>query len=190
MYIRTSSFEIQVLPRKQNNIVTAKLFTLKLLRDLSQMTSHPMAFGDNESQFGHGSAALITGQPGLIVHSPLTMNSAEGSQRAEEVCIGSPPKRTRPTQPMSEKPAKTSPQRPGVHCRPRSRPPSVHANHDGLGELDALRHQSSRDQAYVTHLATVLASLEKQVAETKAAAERLAVEREAENKLWVWPWGA
>ena len=66
---------------------------------------------------------------------------------------------------MSERPAKTSPQRPGVHHRPRSSSSSVLANHDDVGELDALRQQSARDQAYVTHLATVVASLEKQIAE-------------------------
>ena len=65
----------------------------------------------------------------------------------------------------SEKPAKNSTQRPGVHRKPRSRSPSVHANHDDVGELDAPRQQSARDQAYVTHLATVVASLEKQIAE-------------------------
>ena len=43
--------------------------------------------------------------------------------------------------------------------------PSVQANHEDVGELDAVRQQSARDQAYVTHLATVVASLEKQIAE-------------------------
>ena len=87
-------------------------------------------------------------------------------------------------QPTSEKPAKTSPQRLGVHRRPRSRSPSVHANHDDVGELDALRQQSARDQAYVTHLATVVASLEKQIAEhTLKARDFESTAQKLENDL-------
>jgi hypothetical protein len=51
-----------------------------------------------------------------------------------------------------------------------------------------LEKQLAETKAAMERLAVL--ELEKQLAETKAAAERLAVEREAENKLWVWPWGA
>jgi hypothetical protein len=51
-----------------------------------------------------------------------------------------------------------------------------------------LEKQLAETKAAMERLAVL--ELEKQLAETKAAMERLAVEREAENKLWVWPWGA
>ena len=124
-----------------------------------------MAFADNEGRFGHGSATLITGQSGLIVHSSSTTNSVEDSQRAQEVYGGSPPTSTRPTQPMSKRPTKTSPPRLGVHHRAGTRSVSDPENRDKSSERDALRQQSARDRAYVTHLATVVASREKQMAE-------------------------
>ena len=132
------------------------------------MTSHPTLSG-NEAQIGHGSAALFNGQPGLTVRSPSAMDSAEGSQRAQEVYIGSPPKRTRPMPPSGGKPAKTSPKRDVVHHRVRSPSPAGRLRSSGRSPSPP----AAADQLALVRLMSVVASLERQMAEQATKARDL-----------------
>ena len=149
------------------------------------MVSHPMAFGGMEAQIGHGSAALITGQTGLIVNSPLTMDSTQATQAGAHdpagssprgptaVYIGSPAKRPgsptkRPQKglrPPSAKAERPSPPRPGVtHRRPRSRSPSQRACDPNDDDDRGRQHYDvAHLAALVEHLSTAVASLDARV---------------------------
>ena len=185
------------------NTSTSKHFVLKLPRDFpkySQMVSHPMAFGGMEAQIGHGSAALITGQTGLIVNSPLTMDSTQATQAGAHdpagssprgptaVYIGSPAKRpglltTKSPQkglrPPSAKAERPSPPRPGVtHRRPRSRSPSQRACDPNDDDDRGRQHYDvAHLAALVEHLSTAVASLDARVQSFEGKA------RDLENDL-------
>ena len=163
------------------------------------MVSHPMAFGGMEAQIGHGSAALITGQTGLIATSPLTMDSTQATQAGAHdpagssprgptaVYIGSPAKRPgsptkRPQKglrPPSAKAERPSPPRPGVtHRRPRSRSPSQRACDPNDDDDRGRQHYDvAHLAALVEHLSTAVASLDARVQSFEGKA------RDLENDL-------